>query len=387
MQFFNCLFLICPVVVRPFRFSIFGSVVWPCVPVLVEPKMQGTAYGIMTSFQNAGQFIVPLVLQQVYRHAHSYTPCQGFFIVSSLLGVIIAVVMWVVDETMNHSTLRLPEEPMVIHPALSSKHNSAHDGFGLISRLSGLLLAEKSGSARYYGSLERELPRAASSDKIKIAVPTLPLHQLPVPSSNSSLSSNGIGSFEMVSEHMKKAAEQNNRDNADSPLLGANKFSRLRAFTMPESRPSVCKDLSSLASHESRNNSVATNSTAGIRSYHSDSDSPSAPIAVIALPNVVRKSQEFYERANSLQFPREDPHVLRRIISEQNRQRSAASQWLGVAGGSAQSAPVYPNSQAQMDDYQRYRQQLIHEHNTKSQLQQQEQLVLASSPRRSPRLL
>ena len=83
--------------------------IWPCVPVVVPTDHQGTAYGVMTSFQNAGQFVVPLLLQAIYHLYVSFVPCEGFFIAISAVGAAVAVLIWVLDEMWNDAILRLPD--------------------------------------------------------------------------------------------------------------------------------------------------------------------------------------------------------------------------------------------------------------------------------------
>jgi len=443
--------------------SIFGSVIWPCIPVLVEPSMQGTAYGIMTSFQNAGQFIVPLALQQVYKNYQSYVPCEGFFIASSVLAVGISLCIWVMDELLNHGTLRLVDDqlagfemvdqskPSAMYNMFGSSDMYEYYGAGAVGGSSGGGSATGSivsnngsgyGSGGGYGSTINSAHSIHSahfssgmSDKIRI-VPMLPLSQIPRSTSHShfsatsSLSSTGLGgSYELSDmQHYHNAHTNNATDNTayntqynanttynnsnshyynphystepPSPLLGTNKFSRLRAFSQSDNR-SISRDLCSLdnSRHDTNScSSVHSHSVLSTRS-HDSTGSPPGPMVVIPIPSVVRKSQEYYERANSLQFPREDPHVLRRIISDRSREMHYAAQYSSMYGhgggmysgrygnghGIAQSAPAYQGQI--MDDYQRYRMQQIHEHNMKSQLRQQEELVLVAAPRRSPRLL
>lgn len=88
-------------------YSIFGSVIWACVPVVVPEALHGTAYGIMVAFQNSGQFLVPLVLQYLARVHHTYLACEVFFIYFSLLATCNTLLLWVVDETQNGGALRV----------------------------------------------------------------------------------------------------------------------------------------------------------------------------------------------------------------------------------------------------------------------------------------
>lgn len=391
--------------------SIFGSVVWPCVPVVVQPQQQGTAYGIMTSFQNAGQFVMPLILQQIYRRSHNFGPCEGFFIVSSIAGVVVAVLIWVADERLNHAILRLPDTSSFKQDQETHSDPKTH--------YPEYLLKPSSSGAQNYGSLEdmQRLP-SGSSEKIKIPPPVLRgitgesnTSSLSNESNSNSNSNNVAGSPVARSFENRAGATADEQvvplgcaEKSEAPLLGVSKFAMLRSFTMP-ARPSVSNNLYMLSEHNSRD-SLNDTSSGSQRSQHSQqsqqssqqgraagggwwtrqsgtsnnsqSSSPSdtRPVTIVPIPRVVHYSQDFYDRANQFQFPREDPLALRRQISENQR----VHPWLGIA----QSAPAYPGKPSHMEEYQKYRQQQVQLHNQLPQAAQREQLVLAS-PRRSMR--
>merc|ERR1712151_787247 len=42
--------------------SLFGSVIWPCVPLVVEKNLVGTAIGLTTALQNFGMAVSPTAL-------------------------------------------------------------------------------------------------------------------------------------------------------------------------------------------------------------------------------------------------------------------------------------------------------------------------------------
>lgn len=77
-------------------YSIFASVVWPAIPAVVERRLLGTAYGLVTSVQNFGLFVLPLVvslvLQLTQRPKGSIDPnpywgVEAFFAALSACGV------------------------------------------------------------------------------------------------------------------------------------------------------------------------------------------------------------------------------------------------------------------------------------------------------------
>ena len=82
---------------------------WACVPVVVNDELAGTAYGLMASFQNTAQFVIPLILQHMFATDHgSYVTCEVFFMCMATAGLILAIIMWILDESMFHAVLRLP---------------------------------------------------------------------------------------------------------------------------------------------------------------------------------------------------------------------------------------------------------------------------------------
>ncbi len=44
----------------------FVSVLWPSVPLVVVPRMTGLGFGIVTSMQNLGTAILPLIVAAIY---------------------------------------------------------------------------------------------------------------------------------------------------------------------------------------------------------------------------------------------------------------------------------------------------------------------------------
>jgi len=55
-----------------FSYSIFASVLWPAVALVVEKKLVGLALGIMQSFQNLTLFISPIIVASIFSSTKSY---------------------------------------------------------------------------------------------------------------------------------------------------------------------------------------------------------------------------------------------------------------------------------------------------------------------------
>ena len=377
--------------------------IWPCVPVVVPAELQGTAYGIMTSFQNAGQFVVPLVLQQAYHYSHSYEPCEAFFIKSSAAAALVALLLWAVDEKCNRGTLRLPEvvatsggsggivgcvSENALHTSSSTTAGNDIESNGKIvnNHYSGNGHDRKCSNDRDVTAVNNKNHNSNNNDGVVIRTGSMKIN---VPQLN-------LNGHNTNNAHHNSNSNHNNHNNnvAGAPaggFIGENKFSRLRAFSMSAAdRYSSNAMMSTINEHSSRdsptehsNNSNSNNHNGNSNNkdnMSSQASSPSSqPMMLITLPNVVHHSLEYYQRANSFQFPKEDPLLLRRIITEHHRSQPPPH----AQAHFAQSAPQY--SESQMQQYQRYRQQQVMQHNQMSQLEQQEHLILGTSQQRSPR--
>jgi MFS family permease len=55
-------------------YSTFAAVLWPSVPLVVAPSQLGTAYGVLTSLQNLGLCLTPLLVGHVFESTRASTP-------------------------------------------------------------------------------------------------------------------------------------------------------------------------------------------------------------------------------------------------------------------------------------------------------------------------
>lgn len=88
--------------------SLFCCVVWACLPMVVSDELIGTAFGIMAAFQNSAQFLVPLILQQLYADSDSYLSSELFFMGFATLSLLLSLLLWVLDERYYGALMRLP---------------------------------------------------------------------------------------------------------------------------------------------------------------------------------------------------------------------------------------------------------------------------------------
>ena len=79
---------------------------WPCVPLVVEEKRVGTAFGLMTAIQNLGLTFFPFMSGRLVDKTHGYTASQVMFAGLGLAGLVFAVMLLRADKR-NHSVLEL----------------------------------------------------------------------------------------------------------------------------------------------------------------------------------------------------------------------------------------------------------------------------------------
>ncbi|MFC1500470.1 MFS transporter [Candidatus Zixiibacteriota bacterium] len=82
-----------PMIILGFSFSLVSAVLWPAVPLIVEEKAVGTAFGLIFMVQNIGLALFP-ILNGVLRDAtDSYATSQLMFASLGLLGLVFAILL------------------------------------------------------------------------------------------------------------------------------------------------------------------------------------------------------------------------------------------------------------------------------------------------------
>jgi MFS family permease len=86
-------------------FSFLPAVLWPTVPRYAAPEQLGTAYGLMTTLQNAGLFAANLAAGYINdasgasaRNPGGYAPMLWFFGFLSLVAFVCTLVLWLNDQ-------------------------------------------------------------------------------------------------------------------------------------------------------------------------------------------------------------------------------------------------------------------------------------------------
>lgn len=88
-----------PLIGQGVAYSLFAAVIWPSVPLTVDERLTGTAFGVITAVQNLGLTVFPLVVAYLYKVSRGrYIPSVEFFFAScAFFGVIIGIMLNVMD--------------------------------------------------------------------------------------------------------------------------------------------------------------------------------------------------------------------------------------------------------------------------------------------------
>jgi len=76
-----------PLVGQGLAYTGFAAVLWPAVPLVIQPRLTGLGFGILTASLNAGCAVLPIIVAQVYNDSASlYIP--NVELMFALLGVL-----------------------------------------------------------------------------------------------------------------------------------------------------------------------------------------------------------------------------------------------------------------------------------------------------------
>lgn len=84
-----------PLVGQGIAYSLYAAVLWPSVPLTVPKQYTGTAFGVITSIQNIGLAVFPLVIAAIYNASGGkYIPnVEFFFMACAAAGVVVGIFM------------------------------------------------------------------------------------------------------------------------------------------------------------------------------------------------------------------------------------------------------------------------------------------------------
>ena len=74
-------------------FVLVPACIWPCIPLIVDERRVGTAFGLMTAIQNLGLFAFPYANGSLRDATHGYTASQIMFAALGLCGLIFSVLL------------------------------------------------------------------------------------------------------------------------------------------------------------------------------------------------------------------------------------------------------------------------------------------------------
>ena len=80
-------------------FVLVPAAMWPSVPLVVEEKRVGTAFGLMTAIQNLGLGLFPLLNGKLRDATGTYTATQGMFAALGMAGLVFAFLLLRADKT------------------------------------------------------------------------------------------------------------------------------------------------------------------------------------------------------------------------------------------------------------------------------------------------
>lgn len=97
-----------PMVVLGFSFSLVPAALWPAIPILVEQKRLGTAFGLMTLVQNMGLTVFPWLAGKIVDlSGGSYTNTMMMFASLGFVGLIFSMLLKI-SESRKETGIELP---------------------------------------------------------------------------------------------------------------------------------------------------------------------------------------------------------------------------------------------------------------------------------------
>lgn len=107
-----------PLVILGLSYSLYAAALWPSIALVIEPKNQATAYGLVTAVQNFGLAVGPLIVGQLMPAAQcsDFETCisgwkrtEFFFVGLGCAGVVCGILLNIVDCTRKYSVLNLSD--------------------------------------------------------------------------------------------------------------------------------------------------------------------------------------------------------------------------------------------------------------------------------------
>jgi len=93
---------IIPLLMLGLSYSIYASIIWPALTLIIGTELTGLAIGFTCSLQNFGLVICPLVVAYIYTVSASYYFAMGFFIIVYSISLIFAIIIHFENIKMNN---------------------------------------------------------------------------------------------------------------------------------------------------------------------------------------------------------------------------------------------------------------------------------------------
>jgi MFS family permease len=157
-----------PLVGQGLAYTGFAAVLWPAVPLVVEEKYTGLAFGVMTSMSNLGTAVLPLIVAQIFTAANnSYIPyVELLFACLGIIGFLVGLLTNYEDYYHHNSILNKVDNSLtgIVVPSsiASSQDSSSNDGAVLKERLLPEVTSSYDHGKQRQVSTERERERERS---------------------------------------------------------------------------------------------------------------------------------------------------------------------------------------------------------------------------------
>lgn len=108
-----------PLVVLGLCYSIYAAALWPSIALVIEPKYQATAYGVVTAVQNFGLAVGPLIVGTLMPSARCATASECiagwnrteiFFVALGCAGIFCGLMLNLVDCTRKYPVLNYSDD-------------------------------------------------------------------------------------------------------------------------------------------------------------------------------------------------------------------------------------------------------------------------------------
>ena len=109
----NGYIMILPFLLLGVFYSCYSAVLWPCVALVCDNEILGTAFGLITSVQNGGMALGPVIIGSIIKNTtyikDGYFWMSWFFIIIGVICVVIQIILWYYD--VNHRDIfKIPSQ-------------------------------------------------------------------------------------------------------------------------------------------------------------------------------------------------------------------------------------------------------------------------------------